>query len=139
VHETYNRRPKAIAHADRLAEMVGLDMAALGWRPTVDAYFGRVTKGRILAAVREAKGKVAADRVTHLKKPEMASTAEALLAGTRWVPEPFRTPGQTFVASDEVEATDGEAQSAAAGGEPAMDQSGAEEEDSEASAGIAAE
>jgi ParB family chromosome partitioning protein len=44
--ETYNRRPKAIAHADRLAQAVALDMAAIGWRPTVDNYLGRVTKGR---------------------------------------------------------------------------------------------
>ena len=45
VSETYNRRPKAIAHADRLAQAVALDMAATGWRPTVDNYLGRVTKG----------------------------------------------------------------------------------------------
>jgi ParB family chromosome partitioning protein len=139
VHESWNRRPKAIAHADRLAEMVGLDMAALGWHPTVDAYFGRVTKGRILAAVREAKGSAAAVRIAHMKKPEMASAAEALLAGTRWVPEPLRTPGQDVVVNVDVEATAGEAQSAATGGEPAMDQLGAEEEDSEASTSIAAE
>ncbi|MBK5957047.1 DNA-binding protein [Rhodoplanes elegans] len=139
VHESWNRRPKALAHADRLAETVGLDMAAVGWRPTVDTYFGRVTKGRILAAVREAKGRGAADRIAHLKKPEMASAAEALLVGTRWVPEPLRAPGHDVVVSAEVEADSGEAQSAATGGEPAMDRSGAEEEDSEASAGIAAE
>jgi ParB family chromosome partitioning protein len=36
VSETYNRRPKAIAHADRLGQAVALDMAAIGWRPTVD-------------------------------------------------------------------------------------------------------
>lgn len=28
VHEAWNRRPRAVAHADRLAEVVGLDMAA---------------------------------------------------------------------------------------------------------------
>ncbi len=38
VSETYNRRPKAIAHADRIAQAVALDMAAVGWRPTVDNY-----------------------------------------------------------------------------------------------------
>ena len=30
-------------------------MAAAGWSPTVDNYFGRVAKARILEAVREAK------------------------------------------------------------------------------------
>jgi hypothetical protein len=31
----------------------GLDMAAAGWKPTVDNYLGRVPKARILEAVRE--------------------------------------------------------------------------------------
>ena len=35
VHETYNRRPKALAHADLLAACLHLDMAAAGWQPTV--------------------------------------------------------------------------------------------------------
>src|SRR5688572_2994736 len=41
--QPYDRRPKAIAHADRVAEAVRLDMAEAGWRPTVAAYLGRVT------------------------------------------------------------------------------------------------
>jgi ParB family chromosome partitioning protein len=98
VQETYNRRPKAIAHADRLAEALKLDMADAGWRPTVDSYLGRVTKGRILEAVREARGERAAQRIASLKKAEMAAAAEALLAGTGWVPEPLRTPGIAIVA-----------------------------------------
>ena len=73
VHEAYNRRPKAIGHADRIAEAVSLDMAAVGWRPTAEAYLGRVTKGRILAAVREARGARAAERIAGLKKAEMAT------------------------------------------------------------------
>ncbi len=97
VYQAYDRRPKAIAHAGRLAEAVKLDMAAAGWRPTVDGYLGRVSKARILDAVREAKGDAAAERLAHLKKAEMARAAEHLLAGTGWVPEPLRTPGQTFV------------------------------------------
>ena len=72
VHEVYNRRPKALAHADVLAQAVDLDMAAAGWTPTVDGYLGRVTKARILQAVREAKGVEAAERIAQLKKGEMA-------------------------------------------------------------------
>jgi len=93
VHETWNRRPRALAHADRLAQAVDLDMAAVGWKPTVDNFLGRVTKARILQAVAEAKGQRAADRIEHLKKGDMATEAEALLAGTGWLPEPLRTPG----------------------------------------------
>ena len=93
VHEAWNRRPRALAHADRLAAAVGLDMAAAGWRPTVDTYLGRVTKARILGAVAEARGQAAADRLAHLKKGDMAIEAETLLAGSNWLPEPLRTPG----------------------------------------------
>jgi ParB family chromosome partitioning protein len=91
VHESWNRRPRALAHADRLARAVDLDMAAMGWKPTVDNFLGRVTKARILQAVAEAKGQRAADRIEHLKKGDMATEAETLLAGTGWLPEPLRT------------------------------------------------
>ena len=96
VHEAYNRRPKALTHADVLAAAVGLDMAAAGWTPTVDGYLGRVTKARILQAVREAKGNDAAERIATFKKGEMAEKAETILAGSGWLPEPLRTPGQGF-------------------------------------------
>jgi len=51
-HSTIERR---IGQADRLANAVDLDMVAAGWKPTVENYLGRVTKPRILEAVREAK------------------------------------------------------------------------------------
>ncbi len=104
VYEAYNRRPQALAHADVLAKAVDLDMAAAGWTPTVDTYLGRVTKARILQAVREAKGDHAAQLIDHLKKGEMAEKAEALLAGSRWLPEPLRTPGRAMPQVAEVEA-----------------------------------
>ena len=90
--EPWNRRPRAFAHADRLAQAVDLDMAAAGWKPTMDNFLGRVTKARILQAVAEAKGQRAADRIEHLKKGDMAAEAETLLADTGWLPEPLRTP-----------------------------------------------
>jgi ParB family chromosome partitioning protein len=91
VHDPYSRSPSRIAHADRVTQAVGLDMAA-HWTPTVENYLGRVTKTRILEAVREAKGEAAAQLIDHLKKPEMAKEAERLLAGTGWLPEPLRLP-----------------------------------------------
>ncbi|MGB8842304.1 MAG: ParB/RepB/Spo0J family partition protein, partial [Aliidongia sp.] len=84
VQEQWNRNPRRQAHAGRIASAVGLDMAAAGWTPTVDNYLGRVTKARILEAVREAKGEPAAQLIDHLKKPDMAKEAERLLAGTGW-------------------------------------------------------
>jgi ParB family chromosome partitioning protein len=92
VHEPWNRSPRRLAHADTLARAVNLDMAAAGWSPTVDNYLGRVPKGRILEAVRDAKGELSAQLIDHLKKPDMAKEAERLLASTGWLPESLRTP-----------------------------------------------
>jgi len=76
--------------ADRLARATGLDMVAIGWKPTVGNYLGRVTKPRILEAVREGAGERAAQLIDHLKKGDMATEAERLLADTGWLPEPLR-------------------------------------------------
>jgi ParB family chromosome partitioning protein len=98
---------RRLAQADRLAQAVGLDMVDAGWRPTVDNYLGRVTKPRILEAVREAKGEQCAQLIDHLKKGDMAKEAERLLDGSGWLPEPLRLPnieGTLETASDEVAA-----------------------------------
>ena len=71
-----------MATADKLAEAVSLDMTA-HWRPTVRTYLGRVTKARILEAVREAVSDEAADRMADMKKQDMAEAAEQLLAANR--------------------------------------------------------
>ncbi|OYV31027.1 MAG: DNA-binding protein, partial [Acidocella sp. 20-61-6] len=92
-HDSYNRRPRALAHAGRLAEAMSLDLVAAGWVPNVDNYLGRVTKARILQAVCEAKGEQAAQRIEGLKKDAMAEAAAQVLMGTGWLPEPLRTKG----------------------------------------------
>jgi ParB family chromosome partitioning protein len=79
-----------LAQADRLARATGLDMAQVGWRPTVGNYLGRVTKARIVEAVREGAGERAAQLIDHMKKGDMAKEAERLLADTGWLPEPLR-------------------------------------------------
>ena len=103
-------------------------MGVAGWTPTADSYLGRVTKARILEAVREAKGRAEADRIAGLKKPDMIAAAEELLAGTGWLPEVLRTPELAADETPEFEivddADDGdpdvEVQTAASGGETAM-------------------
>jgi ParB family chromosome partitioning protein len=65
-------------------------MVQAGWRPTVDNYLGRVTKPRILEAVREAKRDASAQLIEHLKKADIAKEAERLLDGSGWLPEPMR-------------------------------------------------
>ena len=81
---------RRLDHADVLARAVGLDMVAAGWKPTVDTYLGRVTKPRILEAVREGRGEREAQLIDHLKKGDMATEAERLLDGAGWLPEPLR-------------------------------------------------
>ena len=83
---------RRLRQADRLAAAVDLDMVAAGWRPTVDTYLGKVTKPRILEAVREACGENAAQLIDHLKKGDMAREAERLLSDRGWLPEVLRTP-----------------------------------------------
>jgi ParB family transcriptional regulator, chromosome partitioning protein len=82
---------RRIARADRLAAALRLDPVEAGWTPTVDNYLGRVTKARILQAVHEGRGEQAAQRIVHLKKPDMAREAERLLEGSGWLPEALRT------------------------------------------------
>ena len=92
-----------LAQADRLARATGLDMVAAGWRPMVGNYLGRVTKARILEAVREGAGADKAQLVDHLRKGEMAREAERLLAETGWLPEPLRLASDLHAAVDAPE------------------------------------
>jgi len=89
--QTSIRRSRAHDHADALGTRLGLDMTSY-WRPTVDSYLGRITKALVLDAVREARSPADASRIEMLKKPDMAAQAEALLAGTGWLPPPLRGP-----------------------------------------------
>ena len=114
VHEPANRynQGRVSAHgvrtrldqADVLARAVGLDMVQAGWRPTVDNYLGRVTKPRILDAVRQAKGESSAQLIDHLKKADMAKEAERLLDGSGWLPEPLRLLDPDAASEQESEA-----------------------------------
>lgn len=98
-----------IAQADRLARALGLDMVEAGWTPTVGNYLGRVTKPRILEAVREAKGEQASQLIDHLKKGDMAKEAERLLADSGWLPEPLRLSNIDDGAAGKESELDGEA------------------------------
>jgi ParB family chromosome partitioning protein len=98
---------RRIREADRLAGAVGLDMVDVGWKATAENYLGRVTKPRILEAVREARGEDSARLIDHLKKTDMAKEAERLLEGTGWLPEPLRGAGHDdapIAASEDGEA-----------------------------------
>jgi ParB family transcriptional regulator, chromosome partitioning protein len=92
--------------ASLLARSVGLDMVQAGWKPTVDNYLGRVTKPRILEAVREAKGEGSVQLIDHLKKAEMAKEAERLLEDAGYLPEPLRFTDVTLPTSEQPPAAE---------------------------------
>ena len=94
------------AHAGRLAQASGLDMVDAGWRPTVANYLGRVTKPRILEAVREGAGERPAQLIEHLKKGDMAVEAERLLADSGWLPDTLRTPEASYSDANAPEVAD---------------------------------
>jgi len=83
-------------------------MIEAGWKPTAANYLGRVTKARIVEAVREGVGEQAARLIEHLKKGDMAKEAERLLAESDWLPEPLRLI-EIDDPSDEADDDEGEA------------------------------
>ena len=90
VRDPHDRRPAALAQADRLATVVGLDMTGT-WSATAAAYFSRVSKARVLEAVTEATGAEEAGRIAGFKKTDMAEAAERLVEGKGWLPPLLRT------------------------------------------------
>ena len=70
-----------------LAQALGLDMAAW-WKPTADSYFQHVPKAAILDAVEQlAPNEV--QRLSKLKKAEIAQEAERLAEGSGWMSAVF--------------------------------------------------
>jgi ParB family transcriptional regulator, chromosome partitioning protein len=70
-----------------LARAVGLDMHDW-WTPTAAGYFEHVAKARVLEAV-QGFAPDHLKRLEKVKKAELASEAERLVAGTGWLPPTF--------------------------------------------------
>jgi len=85
IHAPRQSADESEVNAAVLAREVGLDMKAY-WQPTATSYFGRVSKERIVEAVRDGVSEQAAENIVRLKKPAMAEAAEAALAGKGWLP-----------------------------------------------------
>jgi ParB family transcriptional regulator, chromosome partitioning protein len=81
VRAPWEQKRLARATADTVASVLELDMNHY-WKPTARSYFGRISKENILAAIREAAGPEAAERIADMKKAAMAEAAEQLLSGT---------------------------------------------------------
>jgi ParB family chromosome partitioning protein len=89
----------AEAHADQLFQALDYDMASV-WTPTAANYLGRVSKDRILEAVREGVSKEAAENLASMKKQPMAEAAEQRLKDRRWLPPVLRTPAVVAMAAE---------------------------------------
>jgi ParB family chromosome partitioning protein len=77
----------------KLAQCLGLKMGDW-WRPTVDSFFGKVTKATMLHSVKEAAGPSVARQMDGMKKDTMAKAAEEAVKGTTWLPTLLRVPEQ---------------------------------------------
>jgi ParB family chromosome partitioning protein len=75
--------------ANALSKALCLDMANW-WAPTAENYFQRIKKDQILAAIKDASGQPVPDRMTSLRKSDLAQEAEASVKGTRWLPPVMR-------------------------------------------------
>src|SRR3546814_19089638 len=67
----WDRKPRSLQTADRLASALALDVAK-DWTPTVDSYLGRVTKAHIVEAVTEGVSEDDAPRIADMKTQDMA-------------------------------------------------------------------
>lgn len=101
VVKPHERTGERIKHADQLAAALSLDMTQW-WQPTGASYLARVSKARILEAVREGVGASAAENFAGLKKDALVEHAEQRLAGTGWLPAVLRA-AVTAAAEPEAE------------------------------------
>lgn len=91
------------AQASILHTALGLDMADY-WQPTRETYLSRVSKAKVLAAVREAVSPEAADAIAGFKKDRLIDAAEKKLEGTRWLPGPLKITPPAATPDDREEA-----------------------------------
>lgn len=82
-----------------LARAVGLDMHGW-WTPTAAGYFEHVAKSKALEAV-QAFAPDHVKRLEKVKKAELASEAERLVAGTGWLPSMLRQDASIAAAPSE--------------------------------------
>jgi len=86
----FGRSQASEAHSNNmlLAREVGFDMRAY-WQPSA-SYFGRVSKERIVQAVRKGVSEQTAQNIARIKKQAMAEAEAAALSGKGWLPALLR-------------------------------------------------
>jgi ParB family chromosome partitioning protein len=78
--------PAQLRAAERLAMSCGLNMTEW-WKPTVSNYLGRVSKAKIVEALKEAGKEL---EIAGKKKADLARDAEQVLQTTNWLPALLR-------------------------------------------------
>lgn len=75
---------------EKVEQTLGLNMADW-WQPTVKSYLGQVRKDVVTGALAESGvGDLAIKEMDRLKKGDLGTKAEALLADSGWLPTPLR-------------------------------------------------
>lgn len=77
-----------LAHAETLGVALNLDMAQ-HWTPSVDGFFGRLTKATLIEAATEARAPLAVN-LGSLRKDDAARCVAKAMTGTGWLPAPLR-------------------------------------------------
>lgn len=80
-----------VGHADALAEALSLDMAQ-HWTPSVEGFYGRVTKPTLIHIVSEAKAPMQVS-ISAVKRKDAARYVAQAMEGRTWLPLPLRTGG----------------------------------------------
>lgn len=88
-------RGEGLAHADRLAEALSLDMRQW-WTASVEGFYQRLPKSMLAQALDEAKVPLGGTAIARLTKAEAARVTAGSLADTGWLPEPLRAPSPAF-------------------------------------------
>lgn len=77
-----------LAHADRLAEALALDMTQ-HWSPSVEGFYGRLPKTALIHVVSEAKAPISVS-ISQMKQKEAARYVARAVEGRGWLPSPLR-------------------------------------------------
>ena len=108
---------RRVAFHDHLGTKLQIDTARW-WRPTVENYFGRVSRATNLAALTEVGGQSLAQRYAGSKKAELAQACERVFAGDfiddievkqraiAWVPSAMRFAANSEPAATNADETD---------------------------------
>jgi ParB family chromosome partitioning protein len=82
---------RRLLHAEALSRSLSLDMAE-HWKPSVEGFYGRLTKATLLHIVEDAKATLPI-RMADVKKETAARHVMQAVAGTGWLPPVLRGSG----------------------------------------------